>query len=190
MAKSVLVIVGLIWAVFLLDLVVPVELNAYGLVPRTLRGLFGVLTMPFLHANFGHLLANTIPLLVLLLLLIASKPRPWEIVLEIAVAGGLLLWVFGRSADHIGASGLVSGLIAFLILSGLLERRPVPLLVSLVVGFLYGGTLLVGVIPFIHADVSWDGHLTGAIAGAAGAFFLGKQPRPEEKRSLTENGEP
>jgi membrane associated rhomboid family serine protease len=73
--------------------------------------------------------------------------------------------VFGRPAIHIGASGLICGLITFLIVSGFRERRIVPLLVAVCVGFLYGGALLSGIIPQRHSDVSWDGHLAGAVAG-------------------------
>jgi membrane associated rhomboid family serine protease len=84
----------------------------------------------------------------------------------------LLLWIFGRPAVHIGASGLISGLTAFLILSGFLEHRIVPLLVSLLVGFLYGGSLVLGVLPRLGSTVSWDGHLCGAIAGGIVAYLL------------------
>ncbi len=122
--------------------------------------------------NFQHLLGNTVPLIVLLALLAGSRAESWEVVVVIGFGGGLLLWIFGRPEVHIGASGLIFGLIAFLILSGFLERRLIPLLVSLLVAFLYGGSLITGVLPRMTSNVSWDGHLCGAIAGGFVAFVL------------------
>jgi membrane associated rhomboid family serine protease len=85
---------------------------------------------------------------------------------------------------HIGASGLISGLAAFLILSGFLEQRIVPLLIALLVGFLYGGSLLLSVLPRFGSQVSWDGHLCGAIAGGLVAYALTRQSRPRPQDSL------
>jgi membrane associated rhomboid family serine protease len=162
--------VAVIWAVFAVSCFFP-AIRSFGLVPCTLRGLVGILTMPFLHAGFHHLLSNTLPLVVLLALLAGSQARSWQVVVEVALLGGGLLWIFGRHADHIGASGLIFGLVTFLILSGLLEKRAIPLLVSLLVGFLYGGTLFWGVLP--QGDgISLDGHLCGAVAGAIVAYAL------------------
>ena len=94
-----------------------------------------------------------------------------------ALLGGLLLWLVGRSAIHIGASGLIFGLITFLLLSGFLEKRTVPLLVSLLVGFLYGTALLWGIVPRLGSHISWDGHLCGAIAGGIVAYALTRKSR-------------
>ena len=168
--------VGSIWAVFFLSWAFP-AIDHYGVVPRTAIGLVGIPAMPFLHANLHHLLANTIPLCVLLILLAGSRAESWEVVAIIALLGGFLLWVFGRPAVHIGASGLISGLTAFLILSGFLEQRPIPLLVAILVGFLYGGSLILGVIPQLGSNVSWDGHLCGAIAGGLVAYLLARGSR-------------
>ena len=164
-AKGILAFVGLIWLAFVVDLVVPVDLNGLGLVPRTARGLIGIPTMPFLHANLAHLISNTVPLLVLLGLLAGSRSRSWEVVLEVIVLTGLLLWVAGRPAIHIGASGLVFGLATFLVVSGFIEKRPVALAIAGIVLFFYGGSLLSGVLPWVGSQVSWDGHLCGAVAG-------------------------
>jgi membrane associated rhomboid family serine protease len=162
---------GVIWGVFLLSIVAP-GVDRFGVVPRTPGGLIGIAAMPFLHASFAHLLSNTAPLFILLTLLAGSRARSWAIVARISLSSGLLLWVFGRPAIHIGASALVFGLITFLIASGVLERRPIPLLVSAAVGFLYGGSLLFGVIPGLRSGVSWDGHLCGAVAGLQSAYSL------------------
>jgi membrane associated rhomboid family serine protease len=175
---GIVLFVGCIWGVFLLTLVFP-SLGALGVVPRTLSGLVGVAAAPFLHASLHHLFGNTVPLLVLLALLAGSQARSWEIVIGVVLLGGLLLWTFGRSANHIGASGLVFGLIAFLIVSGIVERRIVPLIVTAVVASLYGGTLLWGVLPCSDPHMSWDGHLCSAVAGALVAYAAARRPAPQ-----------
>jgi membrane associated rhomboid family serine protease len=171
---GVLVFVGVIWLVFGAECVLPFPLESYGIIPRTTRGLIGIPAAPFLHANLTHLVNNTIPLTVLLILLAGSRARSAAIVACIIVAGGALLWLFGRPANHIGASGLIFGLIAYLIVSGVRERRFVPLMISLIVGFVYGGALVSGVMPSWGSPVSWDGHLFGAIAGGCIAYWLTK----------------
>ena len=128
--------------------------------------------------NLHHILSNTLPLFILLILLAGSKARSWEVVVEIVVLGGSLLWLVGRPAIHIGASGLIFGLIAFLITSGLLEKRLVPLAIAVIVGFLYGGTLVSGVLPRIGSQISWDGHLCSAVAGVIVAYTLTREQRP------------
>ena len=183
------VFVGIIWAVFVVNwLVFPIDFNAFGLTPRTLSGAIGIVTMPFLHGDWEHLLSNTVPLLVLLGLLVGSKARSWETVVEIVLLGGVLLWLFGRPGMHVGASGLIFGLVTFLIVSGLLERRIIPLIVSLIVGFLYGGTLFSGVLPVGNEGVSWDGHFWGAVAGAVIAWFLTRLRRQGRGRYTSADG--
>jgi membrane associated rhomboid family serine protease len=180
---GVILFVGSIWAVYLISLAFP-RVDNYGVVPRTASGLTGVVAMPFLHANLHHLIANTIPLAVLLLLLAGSRARSWSVVIAVTVLGGFLLWLFGRPAVHIGASGLISGLTAFLILSGLREGRVVPLLIAVLVGFLYGSSLVMGVIPRFGSQLSWDGHLCGAIAGAIVAYALTGGPGRQSRSSF------
>jgi membrane associated rhomboid family serine protease len=179
--RGVVLFVAAIWVVFLVSRFV--SLDQFALVPRSWHGLVGVVTMPFLHANFRHLLSNTLPLVMLLTLLAGSRGKSPAIVATIILLGGALLWLFGRNgtADqataHVGASGLVFGLIAFLIVSGITERRLVPLLISVLVGLLFGGTLFWGVLPLQNAHVSWDGHLCGALAGAAAAVLWTSRQR-------------
>lgn len=180
--RYVLIFVAVIWAVFILDSLIPaIDLNQWGLVPRQFVGLLGIPLMPFLHGGVGHIASNTVPLIVLLVLMAGSRTRTWETVAEITILGGALLWIFGRAQassgqtlSHVGASGLVYGLIAFLIVAGFREKRILSLVIALGVGFFFGATLLSGVIPRGNG-VSWDGHLCGAVAGAALAYFtLGK----------------
>jgi membrane associated rhomboid family serine protease len=184
--RGVALFIGLIWAVFLVSLVFP-GLDQYGVIPRKLVGLVGIAAMPFLHGNLGHILSNTIPLFILLVLLAGSRAESWEVVVIISMLGGLLLWFFGRPAVHIGASGLISGLIAFLVLSGFLELRIVPLLIALLVGFLYGGSLVLGVLPRLGSEVSWDGHLCGAIAGGFVAYALTRGSRVRHSLEIRES---
>jgi membrane associated rhomboid family serine protease len=171
---GVLAFVGFIWCVFIIGHVLPFRLESFGITPRTLRGLVGIPVAPFLHANLAHLISNTIPLIVLLLLLAGSKAQSWAIVVYIAILSGALLWMFGRPATHIGASGLIYGLIAYLLVSGISERRIVPMMIAILVGFLYGGTLASGVLPTSESHISWEGHLFGAIAGGGIALLLTK----------------
>ena len=180
--KGIAIFVGIVWGAFILNWIVYlIDFNSFGLVPRTLWGAVGIVSMPFLHVGWGHLLGNTVPLLILLALLAGSKARSWEIVAEIVIAGGVLLWIFGRNATHVGASGLIYGLVAFLIISGLLERRIIPLIVSFAVGILYGGTLIWGVLPGTDFQVSWDGHLCSAIAGGLVAWLLTREPKQKSE---------
>jgi membrane associated rhomboid family serine protease len=180
--SGVVLFIGAIWAVFLASWMFP-AIDHFGVVPRRMIGLVGIPAMPFLHANLQHILSNTVPLFVLLMLLAGSRAESWEVVVLITFLGGLLLWIFGREAIHIGASGLISGLAAFLILSGFLERRIIPLLIALLVGFLYGSVLVMGVIPRIGSQVSWDGHLCGAIAGGIVAFALARGSRRDQQEA-------
>jgi membrane associated rhomboid family serine protease len=174
---GILSLVGVIWLCYLINLALPFDLNEWGLAPRTFNGLSGIVTMPLLHGSFRHLTGNTVPLIVLLCLLAGSRAQSRQTVAMIWLLGGAALWVFGRNAMHIGASGLVNGLIAFLIVAGLLERRFQSLVVAVIVGFLYGGSLLAGMLPTAGSEISWDGHLAGALAGGGLAWVeLKRQP--------------
>ena len=172
--------IGVVWGVFAISQFVP-SLDTFGVVPRTLLGLTGIPAMPFLHANLHHIVSNTFPLFILLALLAGSKARSWEIVVDIVLLGGSMLWLFGQHGDHIGASGLIFGLISFLILSGLLEKRIVPLAIAVLVGFGFGGTLISGVLPTVGPQISWDGHLCGAVAGGIVAYALTNESSPPDR---------
>lgn len=144
---------------------------AFGLVPRHFSGLDGIVAMPLLHGSFRHLMANTPPLLVLGTLMAATVTRALAAMNAVVIIlGGLLVWLLGSSGIHIGASGLVFGWVGFLITRGLVDRSPVTLGASALVGVLYG-SLLWGVLPG-QPSVSWEAHLFGAIAGAAAAYLI------------------
>lgn len=165
--RPIIIFVGAIWVVYLLDLVLPLE--RLGLVPRRFSGLTGIVTMPFLHGSFAHLLSNTLPLIILLGLLVISRPRPWSTMILLTLISGAALWLFGRPALHIGASGLIYALMGFLIAAGVLERRLVPAAVALFVGVTYGMSIIGGIMPW-QPGVSWEGHLFGLLAGATVAW--------------------
>ena len=168
-------VIAVLWIVHAVDWLIPIDFNTYGLVPRTASGLIGIVTMPFLHGSWGHLIGNTIPLALLVFILCGSRDNVWEVIGSIVVLGGLLLWCFGRPAVHVGASGLVYGLIGFLIASGFVERKIVPIFVALLVGFFFGSSLFFGILPTAGAGVSWDGHLFGTIGGCVTAYLFAKR---------------
>ncbi len=169
--------VAAIWLVFAVGGILPINLQRLGLYPRSFSGILGIPLMPFLHANFDHLLGNTIPLIVLLFLLVSSREDPWWVVGCIVVVSGALLWIFGRPALHVGASGMTFGLCSFLITVGVRERRVIPVAIAILVGLIYGGTMLGGIIPSWQSDISWDGHLCGLMAGGSAGFWFSNPQR-------------
>ena len=164
--------VALLWAVQVVNWITGYGLNpAFGLIPRHVSGLDGVITMPLLHGSFAHLMANTPPLLVMGGMLVATTTRALLAVNAVVIGlGGGLVWLFGSSAIHIDASGLVFGWFGFLVARGLVDRLLITLGAALVVGVLYG-SLLWGVFPG-QPGVSWEAHLFGALAGAAAALLF------------------
>ncbi|MBE7632838.1 rhomboid family intramembrane serine protease [Tenacibaculum finnmarkense] len=164
-----------LYAIYVVNLFIPI--NQFGIIPRTSSGLIGIFTAPFLHGGIWHLISNTLPLIILLTVLNFFYPKKTlTVILFIILIGGTLVWLFARSANHIGASGLIYGLAAFLITNGLLERKLIPLLVSLGVAILYGG-LIWGLVPSLKSHISWEGHLFGAVAGVVISFLLIKKQR-------------
>jgi membrane associated rhomboid family serine protease len=163
--------VGLLWFVELLNLIVAPGLEAYGVRPRELAGLPGILFAPLLHAGFEHLLANTPPLLVLGTTMLYLYPRASLKVFPAVYLGpGIAVWIFGNAGVHIGASGLVYGLVVYVLVAGLIRRDRRAIGASLLVCFLYGA-LTWGVLP-LRVGVSWETHLAAAIIGALYALAL------------------
>ncbi len=130
--------------------------------------------MTFLHIDLTHIIGNTLPLTTLLALLAGSRADSRKVVILVTIIGGALLWIFGRDAIHIGASLLIFGLASFLLVSGFLEKRTVPMIISVVVALFYGTTMLSGILPW-QTGVSWEGHLLGGVAGAFTAWVLVKK---------------
>lgn len=170
--------VALLYAIEVVDTVVSDRLDSHGVRPRTDEGLLGVVFAPLLHGGWAHLVANTIPLLVLGFLLALSGVRTWVSVTAIVwVVGGLGVWLFGDSNTvHIGASGLVFGWLVHLIVRGIFARSLRQLALGVVV-FLVYGSVLWGVIPG-RPGISWEGHLFGALGGALAAWLLAPRDEP------------
>ncbi len=160
--------IGLIWAVSLLGFAfksIPYQL---ALIPRRFDSLIGIFGMPLVHGSMSHLLANTLPMLVLGSMLVSRGVRYYLLVtLAIVALGGAVLWLFGRDAAHIGASGLVFGLFGFLVARGIFERHWRSIAVTALVVFCYG-SMIWGILPR-DGQISWEAHLFGLIAGVVAA---------------------
>ncbi|WP_240760029.1 rhomboid family intramembrane serine protease [Phytoactinopolyspora endophytica] len=170
-------ILALMWAQEIVDLLPGVDLDQYGIRPRSAEGLVGVVTAPFLHGGFDHLIANSGAFLILGSLVALTTKKFWPVTVGVALLGGLGTWlVAGANTNHIGASGLVYGFAAFLVAWGVLTRKVLSILVSVVVVLMYGG-FVVGVLPG-QTGISWQGHLFGALAGLLMAFVLRRDRAP------------
>jgi membrane associated rhomboid family serine protease len=163
-----------IWLLEIIDLVFfDNGLNGLGVRPRTINGLVGIFFMPFLHNGLAHVLANTIPFVVLGWLVMLRRTADFFFVSFIIILiSGLGVWLFGGSNTvHIGASGLVFGYFGFLIVRSYFERSFFSILITVVVIFIYGG-LIWGVLPVVQSGVSWLGHLFGFVGGGYAAYLL------------------
>lgn len=165
---------AVIWAIGIVDFALGGALNAYGIVPHHLIGLRGILFAPFLHGSLAHLIANTIPFLTLGWFVMLQETSDFFAVSAIAMlVSGLGVWLFGSPYSvHIGASGVIFGYLGFLLLRGYFERNVPSILLSLIVGFLYGGTLW-GILPTVPG-ISWQGHLFGFLGGVVAARLLAR----------------
>jgi membrane associated rhomboid family serine protease len=168
----------LLWLIYGIDNVFGLNLNNYGLYPLELKGLPGILTSPFLHANAAHLFANSIPLLILgAFLFYFYNDIAWMILVLIYLITGIWVWVFARGgAAHIGASGIIYGLASFIFFSGIIRKETGLMVITLLVAFLYGG-LIWGVFPqlFPNQPISWESHLMGMLAGLVLAIYYRNQ---------------
>ena len=171
------ILVLLMWLVKIIEITFTVNLVQYGLIPLNTTGLLGIITSPFLHEGFSHLFGNSVPFLVLGGLLFYFYPElAWRVLLLIYLITGMWVWVFARGTGvHIGASGIVNGLAAFLFLSGILRRETKLMAITLLTTFLYGG-IIWGIFPqfFPEKNISWESHLMGLMAGAILAIYYKK----------------
>ena len=167
--------VALLWIVFAFDRVYQLDLYRFGVLPRVAKGLVGIVVSPFVHDDLEHLFNNSAPIMVLGWLLVYFYPKATgRVVLASWMLGGLWVWLTARDSYHIGASGIIYGMAAFLFFSGLLRRRIALMAVSLIVVFLYG-SMVWGVRP-IQPRISWESHLFGAVAGVVMAWFYRHVP--------------
>ena len=182
---TILTFVALLYLIELIDHLAGGRLDDNGIKPLTSDGLWGIIVAPLLHANWEHLFANTVPLLVLgFLMTLAGMSRFIWATAIVWILGGFGTWLIGNlgsscgPTDHIGASGLIFGWLAFLLVFGFFVRRVWNVIVGLVVLFAYGGVLF-GAMPVLHqcGGVSWQGHLCGAVAGVVAAYLLSAPER-------------
>ncbi|MFD2518146.1 rhomboid family intramembrane serine protease [Salinimicrobium flavum] len=159
-----LAFVLIIWIVFWAEIRFGFDLTSYGIYPRTVEGLRGILISPFVHSDIKHLFHNTIPLFVLSLsLFYFYRKLSWKVLLFGLLLSGGLTWLIGRPAFHIGASGIIYLLAGFLFFKGIFSKHYRLVALSLIVVFLYGG--LLWYITPIDPKISWEGHLSGLVAG-------------------------
>jgi len=163
-----------LWLVWLADLLLPADFRQYGIRPQEVAGLPGIVLAPLLHANPAHLMANSGALFVLLLVSLSfSRRLTFRTIFIVIILSGSLVWIFGSThAVHIGASGLIFGLIGFLLFAGLFRREWIALIVSVIVFVLYGGALLSLLICM--PGISWSGHFFGFITGVLAAWWTRK----------------
>jgi len=179
--KIALAFVALLWAIVLLNFALDLGPDDFGVRPRQWAGLPGILFAPLMHAGFGHLIANSLPLLVLGTAMLYLYPHAALRVLPAVYLGpGVAVWLFARGGVHIGASGLVYGLVSYIFVAGLIRRDRRAIAASLAVCFMYGA-LVWGVLP-IQPDVSWETHLAAALIGVALAVVFRRQDVPPRHR--------
>ncbi len=165
-------ITALLWIVHLVNIVLPADLRLYGLRPRSPDGLIGIVCYPFLHSNFGHLVSNSGTLFILLTVSLSMDRRRTVFALLIIIfLGGAGVWLFGKPGSiHIGASGVIFGLIGFLLFIGIFQKNWKTLLFSIAVFLVYGGALWSLLI--IQKGVSWSGHFWGFLSGVTAAWQM------------------
>ena len=162
--KIVLFLFILIWLAEIYNIASQRSLVNYGILPRHLEGLPGIILHPFIHGSLQHIMSNSIPLLVLgFLVALEGAGKFFKVTLFILLVAGSLLWLLGRGSYHVGASLLIFGYFGYIIVNALHKRSAVSILAALITIAMYGG-LIYGVIPAAN-HISWEGHLFGLIAG-------------------------
>jgi membrane associated rhomboid family serine protease len=169
----------ILWIVHFIQWSLQSDFGKYGVLPREVKGLSGIFTAPLIHGDLDHLISNSLTLLILLFgLFYFYRTSSLTVIILTYLVSGLMVWVIGRRSYHIGASGIVYGLVAFIFFSGLFRRDKRSMALSLIVVFLYGG-LVWGVLP-IEPDISFESHLSGALIGVGLAFAFRNYDPPEK----------
>jgi len=167
--------IAVLWMVYFLNFILETDLRMYGIMPRDLDGLWGIPAAPFLHVDIQHLTANSGVLFILLAVSLAySRAQTVKAVLIIMLLGGAMVWLLGVGGTiHIGASGIIFGLIGYLVFLGLFQRNWKAVMISVVILIVYGGALhsLLIYIP----GISWTGHLFGFISGVLAAWWTKRE---------------
>ncbi|MFC9688708.1 rhomboid family intramembrane serine protease [Kribbella sp. NPDC056951] len=180
--KLLAALIGLMWLSEIVDTALNGRLDQYGIIARDPEGLVGIITSPFLHLGFGHLISNTLPLVTLgALIALSGAARLAAVTAVVAVIGGFGTWLISPpNTITIGASGVVFGYAAYLVTRGIFNRRLTQVLVGVLVIGVWGSALLGGLLP--QDGISWQGHLFGAVAGILAAWLLADD-KPKVRRS-------
>lgn len=179
--KGSLVLLVFIWTVFLLDSILPLDFRVLSLRPRESSGLLGILTSPLVHGDLAHLFSNSLPLLLASTALFGNYPKIATKAFSLCLfLTGTLVWLFARSSNHIGASGLLYSLLSFLFFSGFFKKDIQSIGISLAIAFMYG-SLIFGVLPK-DQSISWESHLFGFISGLSLAVLFRNKDMPVYKK--------
>jgi len=173
------VFVFLMWLSKIVELLFETDLSHFGIHPLSTDGLSGIILSPFVHADLRHLFNNSLPLFLLSVALFFFYTEvALKVFLYTWILSGLFVWLAGRSAWHIGASGMVYGLASFLFFSGIIRKYYRLVALSLLIVFLYG-SMVWGIFPGLYENVSWESHMLGFFAGIALAIaYRKKGPQP------------
>lgn len=178
----------LLWTIRVFEDVEKINLSFYGLYPRSIKGLLGIITSPLLHADYDHLWANSLPLLVLgPIILFFYRSIAFQIFFWVYLMTGVWVWAAGRESYHIGASGIIYGFITFLFFSGIFRKNTRLLALSLLVTFLYGSAIW-GILP-LQNGMSYESHMLGSLAGLITAYNFRKEGPPPRKYDLGDDEE-
>jgi len=165
-----LLFVMLLWIIKGVEINFHLQFSKCGLLPRNIDALMGIITFPLVHGDWQHLISNSAGLLVLgFLLFTFHREIAYRVVIQIWLLHGIWLWLGGRTTYHIGASGIIYGLAAFLFFTGVFKKEKSTMTISLLVVFLYG-SMVWGLMPFLQG-ISWEGHLFGGAAGLLMAWY-------------------
>jgi membrane associated rhomboid family serine protease len=177
------------WVVEVINTIDSNGLDQDGFYARSISHLWGIFTAPFIHGSFQHLIDNTIPFVFMgLIIALRGAARLALVTLIVIVLGGLGTWLVSpANLPTIGASGVVFGYATYLLTRGFFDRSALEVLTGLIVGVVWGGALLASLIP--HTGISWQGHLSGAIAGVIAAALL-RRERPPARRPGRRSDEP
>lgn len=164
-------VVALMWFVKIVEVTKGIKFTRWGIFPRDLDGLIGIITCPFIHSDWQHLMSNSLPMLMLMgIVMVFYRRVAIPSILITTVLTGFTVWLFARESYHVGASGVVYGLVSFLAWTGVFRRNLKSIILSLVILVMYGGYFH-GIVP-TKEGVSWESHLFGGLVGIFTAFLF------------------
>lgn len=167
-----IILLLILWLVEVLDVYFGLGLTVLGIYPREWTSLPGILTSPFIHSNWGHVASNSLPILSLTsIMVLFYRKVAYQSFVSIMIGTGLMVWLFARPSYHIGASGIVYGLISFIFWTGIFKKNPKSIILSLIVLTLYSGSVA-SLFPNVEENISWESHLFGALVGLVVSFVF------------------